>query len=161
MGTPIWQIEGVALDSTSESVTNSLGDLVQSLYNANYTQGRVYPTLAAGATIVSANADWTLGALATIIPASTVAVPFHISSVVVETCNQNAIFELAIYQGAGDTLVSTIRFAVTGGFFGNTVYLIPSVKLAANVRIRAALASSDGAANQATITASLVYRLLS
>jgi hypothetical protein len=142
-------------------VANSLGDLVQSLYNANYTQGRVYPTLAAGATIVSANADWTLGALATIIPASTVAVPFHISSVVVETCNQNAIFELAIYQGAGDTLVSTIRFAVTGGFFGNTVYLIPSVKLAANVRIRAALASSDGAANQATITASLVYRLLS
>jgi hypothetical protein len=161
MGTPIWQIEGVALDSTSESVANSLGDLVQSLYNANYTQGRVYPTLAAGATIVSANADWTLGALATIIPASTVAVPFHISSVVIETCNQNAIFELAIYQGAGDTLVSTIRFAVTGGFFGNTVYLIPSVKLAANVRIRAALASSDGAANQATITASLVYRLLS
>jgi hypothetical protein len=160
MGTPIWAIEGVALDSTSESVDNSLGDLVQSLYNANYTQGRVYPTLAAGATVISANADWTLGALATVIPASTIAVPFHISSVAIETCNQNAIFELALYEGAGDTLVSTVRFAVTGGFFGNSLYLIPSVKLDADVRIRAALASSDGAANQATITISLVYRLL-
>ena len=50
--TKIWPIEGIALDADSDSVNNSLGDLVQSLYNANYTEGRVYPTLAAGASIV-------------------------------------------------------------------------------------------------------------
>ena len=61
--TKIWPIEGIALDADSDSVNNSLGDLVQSLYNANYTEGRVYPTLAAGASIVSANTDWVLGAL--------------------------------------------------------------------------------------------------
>ena len=31
MGTPIWAIEGVALDSTGDLVTNSLGDVVRNL----------------------------------------------------------------------------------------------------------------------------------
>jgi len=161
MGTPIWDIEGVALDSTGESVDNSLGDLTQSLYNANYTEGRVYPTLAAGATVVSANANWTLGALATVVPASQITVAYHVSSVIIETCDRNAVFELALYHGAGSALVSTVRFAVTGGFFGNSVYLVPSIKIPANDRIQAALASSDGANFVATITISIVYRQLS
>ena len=159
--TKIWPIEGIALDADSDSVNNSLGDLVQSLYNANYTEGRVYPTLAAGASVVSANTDWVLGALATVVPASTITSDYHVSSVVIETCDQNAVFELVLYSGAGDSLFSTVRFAVSGGFFGNSVYLVPSVKIAADDRVRAALASSDGTANIATITMSLVYRLLS
>ena len=159
-GTPIFPIEGIALNSTGESVADSLGSLTQSLYNANYTQGRVYPTLAAGATINSGAADWVLGAFATVVPANPIAAAYHVSSVVIETCNMNAVFELVLYHGDADTLISTIRFAVTGGFWGNAVYLVPSVKIAANERIRAKLASSDGTANPATITASLVYRLL-
>jgi len=31
MGTPIWAIEGVALDSTGDSVTDSLGDKISLL----------------------------------------------------------------------------------------------------------------------------------
>ena len=134
---------------------------VNSLYQANYTQARVYPTLAAGATVISANADWVLGAFATLIPAATVTSAYHISSIAVETCNVvTAVFELAIYYGDTDTLMSTVRFSIAGGFWGNSVYLVPSVTIQANARVRIKLASSDGLANPATLTVSAIYRLL-
>jgi hypothetical protein len=79
----------------------------------------VYPTLAAGATVVSANADWTYGAYATVVPASTILSDYH--------------------------------------FFGNAVYVIGSAHIAANARVRARLASSNGAAAVATSTISISY----
>lgn len=134
---------------------------VNSLYQANYTRARVYPTLEAGATVVSANANWTLGAFATLIPAATVTSAYHVSAIAIETCDVvTAVFELAIYYSDTDTLMSTVRFSIAGGFWGNSVYLVPSVKIPANARIRMKLASSDGLANPATLTVSAIYRLL-
>ena len=133
---------------------------VRDLYNANYTQGRVYPTLAAGVTVASANADWTLGTITEVIPANTINSAYHVSLVSIESCDENAVFELALYYGAANTLMSTVRFAVNGGFFGNQLYLVPSVKIPTKAKLSAALASSNGTAAVGTITISVVYRLL-
>jgi hypothetical protein len=133
---------------------------VRDLYNANYTEGRVYPTLAAGTTVASANVDWVLGTVTELIPANTVTTAYHVSLVSVESCDENAVFELALYYGAANTLMSTVRFAVNGGFFGNQLYLVPSVKVPANSKLSGALASSNGTAAVGTITMSVVYREL-
>ena len=134
---------------------------VRDLHNANYNRGRVYPTLAAGVSVASANADWTLGTVTEVVPANTITTAYHVSLVSIEACDENAVYELAVYYGASDTLMCTIRFAVSGGFFGNQLYLLPSVKIPANSRLRMALASSNGAGAVGTIAVSVVYRLLS
>jgi hypothetical protein len=160
MVTPIWPIEGVALDSTSDMVAGSLAAYVTHLYDANYTEGRCYPTLAAGATVESAAVNWTLApAFWPVVPINTIASAYHVSAVVVETCDKNGAFELAIYYSAANTLMSTIRFSYIGGFWGNAVYLVPSVLIPANAQIDAKLAYSLGGGGKATITMSIIYRL--
>ena len=159
--TPLWPLEGKILNSAGDMVTGSLADYITHLYNANYTEGRCYPTLAAGATVTSAAVNWTLSAaFAPIVPINTILVPYHVSAVVIETCDKNGTFELAIYRGATNILMSTIRFSYLGGFFGNSVYLIPSVLIPANSQIDAKLAYSLGGGGAATITMSLIYRVL-
>lgn len=133
---------------------------IQALYDANYSEGQVYPTLAAGATIVSATANWVFGTIATVVPENAIPTRYHVSAISIESCSDDGVFELLLYYGAADVPQARIRFAVEGGFFGNQVYLLPSVLLAANTRIRARLASSDGALNPATITMSVIYRII-
>jgi len=162
MGTsPIYYFEEVALDSTGDAIEGSLSKRVVGLYNANYTQGRVYPTQADGVTVLSPNTDWGLGAFTEVVPPNTITSAYHISSFDIESCDQDGTLELAIYYGAGDTLMTTRRFSINGGFFGNMTYLTPSVKIPANSQIRVKLSYSDGAAvGVATITMSILYRIL-
>jgi hypothetical protein len=150
-------IRDVIGNKTDTVAGDSIYAMQLDVYENINQQVYVYPTLAAGATVVSANADWTYGAYAEVVPASTITSDFHIRSVQIETCDENAIFQLELYSGAGDTLVSAIRFAVAGGFFGNSVYVIGSAHIAANARIRARLASSNGTAAIATATISISY----
>ncbi|MGD8499536.1 MAG: hypothetical protein PVJ86_02750 [Phycisphaerales bacterium] len=122
-------------------------------------ESQVYPTLTAGATVVSAAADWTYGAYAVVVPINTITSRYHIVSMTVESCDQNAVFQLALYKGAADDLVATTRFAVSGGFWGNSVYVMGSEPVEANAQLRARVASSDGLANQATLTISVAYHV--
>ncbi|MBU2685677.1 MAG: hypothetical protein KKF27_20740 [Gammaproteobacteria bacterium] len=154
--TAIWPIEGRAINVAGDMVAGSLADKVVKLGAYFSEESKVYPTMTAGATVVSANADWTLGALATIIPASTITVPFYLHAVVLESCSKNAVFELVMYQSGGDTEFARIRFAVSGGFFGN-YYVLSGPLVPADARVRAALACSTGTAAAATITMSLIY----
>lgn len=151
MGFPV---EGKVLGTP---VTGSLADAVLHLRERQTNAATVYPSLTDGASVVSANSDWTMGAYATVIPASTIGTAFQLTAVNIESCDKNAVFELELYQGDGDTRITTVRFAVIGGFFGNCVYRFSSAEIAANARVRARLASSDGLANQATITISVRY----
>jgi len=130
--------------------------LSEAYYNLQ-NERLVYPTLAAGATVVSANTDWTYGVYATVVPASTITSAFHVLAVSIESCDQNATLQLELYKGAADDIIQAIRFNVTGGFFGNQVYVIGSKEVDANARVRARLASSNGTAAIATITMSIVY----
>jgi hypothetical protein len=136
---------------------NSIYSRLDELYDSNQSERKVYPTLAVGATVVSANADWTYGVYATVVPINTIANDFHILGLSIEGCNRNATFQLELYKGAADDLITAVRFNVTGGFFGNQVYIIGSEHVEANSQIRARLASSNGAAEIATITMSIVY----
>lgn len=130
---------------------------IDSIVDSVESERLVYPTLAAGATVVSSNANWTFGAYAIVVPADTITGDFHVLGVVIESCNRDATFQLELYKGDLNDVVTAIRFNVTGGFFGNQVYIIGSEHIDANSRIRARLASSNGFAQQATITMSIVY----
>ena len=159
-----------AVDSTSNltmvdvigsKVDTSAGDSVYGrLFNLwqyfNYER-KVYPTLAAGATVISANSVWGLGNYATIVPAGAIAARFHVHNISIETCSDDGVFQLELYQGASDILVTSIRFAQSGGFFGPSVFFVGSAFIPAGAQIRARLASSDGLANQCTITMSIGY----
>jgi hypothetical protein len=136
---------------------NSLYSRVDAIFDSIQREREVYPTLAAGATVISANGDWAYGAYATIVPAGTIVNDFHILGVSIESCDKNAVFQLELYKGAADDIVTAVRFAVEGGFFGNQVYIVGSEDIDANAQVRARLASSDGAMNQATITVSVIY----
>jgi hypothetical protein len=130
---------------------------VKEILDFHQNERLVYPSLAAGSTVVSANADWAYGAYATVIPVNTITNDFHIVAVSIESCNRDAVFQLELYKGAGDDIVTAVRFAVQGGFFGNQLYVLGSEEIEANSLVRARLASSNGLAQIATITISVVY----
>jgi hypothetical protein len=165
-GDPIVPAADSAVNLTTSHVVGQKGDthsgdsiyarLVE-LYNSNQSERKVYPSLAAGATVVSANTNWVFGSYATVVPASTISNDFHVLGLSIESCNRDAVFQLELYKGAGDDLITAVKFAVVGGFFGNQVYVVGSGHVNANDRIRARLASSNGTALIATITMSIVY----
>lgn len=150
-------IADVIGNKTDDHLGNSLFARLDELYDQFQAERYTYPTLALGATVISANTDWTFGSYATVVPASTIVNPFHITIVSIEACDQNAVYELQLYQGASDTIITSVRFAVEGGFFGNQLYAILSAEVPANAQIRARLASSNGTAAVATIVVSVVY----
>jgi len=158
MGTPIWSIEGVAVDSTGEMVDDSLGAMVKHIENHFTNPEKVYPTLANGADLVS-GADWVLGAFTTVVAGTTITEDFHIIDVAIEACDKNAVMEVVLYAGDPDVEIARFRFAVVGGFWGNSRYSVDTSLIAANSRIRAKVASSDGTANEATVRISIGYIL--
>lgn len=136
---------------------DSLYSLVSKIWPNVDAERLTYPTLATGVSIVSANADWTYGSYSEVIPADTIASAFHLLGLSVESCDQNAVFQVELYKGAADAIVTAVRFSVAGGFFGNQVYVVGSAQIDANSRVRARLASSNGTAAVATIDLSVVY----
>jgi len=150
-------INDVVGNKTDNNLGNSLYGRLDELYDQWQAERQVYPTLAAGATVVSANANWTYGAYAVVVPANAIATNFHIFNLSVEACNRDATFQLEFYKGAADDVVTAVRFNITGGFFGNQVYFLGSEEIDANAQVRARLASSNGAAQIATIQVSIVY----
>jgi len=137
--------------------SNSLYGRVQEVYDYLNNARLCYPSLAAGTAVVSANANWTYGAYATVVPAAAIATDFHIIAVSIEACNRDATYQLELYKGATDIVVQAVRFTIEGGYFGNQIYVLGSAEVEANSRVRARLASSNGLAEIATIAISIVY----
>jgi hypothetical protein len=154
MASPIWPIEGVALDSTGDLVADSLGDKVTDLLGAVNILVGVYPTAAVGATVTSGTGAWVESpAYWPVVPVSTITNPFHIHGICVETCTLAAgVFELSLYAGVGHTEVARCRFSVVGGFFGNVVDLVTGVRIAADSQIDAKLRCSVGTPDTLTIS---------
>lgn len=130
---------------------------LRELYDHITVESQVYPSLAAGVTVVSANTDWVYGAYATVVAASTITSGFHPVGLTIESCDRDAVFQLQLYKGATDVVIATIRFAVSGGFFGNQVYVLACAPCQADDQVRARLASSNGTAQIATQTISIAY----
>jgi hypothetical protein len=141
--------------TNSAANTNSLYGRLDELYDQFQERRKCYPNLAAGATIVSSASAWTYGSYAAIVPASTITNPYHVLALIIETCSiSDGVFQVGLYQGAGDTLITEMRFSIAGGFFGNQVYIVGSAECVANAQIRCRAACSAGAA---TLTVSVVY----
>lgn len=118
----------------------------------------VYPTLADGVTLTSHANDWALGTITQIVPATTIGSDFDIHELVVEDVNTaDKVYELVLYSGAGDVEVGRVRFAAgaTRGGVPNVFMQTPII--AADSRIRAALAIEDGGSKTAKV--SLRYHL--
>lgn len=92
-------------------------------------------------------------------PANAITEDFIVQTFTIESCNNDGVFELEFYYGASDIIFASYRFAVNGGFFGVPAPTprVSSPVIPANSRIRAKIASSDGLANQATLTISIGY----
>ena len=136
---------------------HSIYSNVDAILDSIASERQVYPTLAAGATVVSAGANWTYGVYATVVPATTIANDFHVLGISIESCDKNDVFQLELYKGGADDIVAAVRFAVAGGFFGNQVYIIGSEHIEAEAQIRARLACGAGGGGAGTITMSVVY----
>ena len=122
--------------------------------------GLVYPTEAAGIPVISANTNWGLGNLSTIVAAGAIVTDYRLHAVTIEAADHDAVYEQVIYQGAGDVEEARVRFAVVGGFFGNSYYVLTGPLVPGGARLRAAVASSDGLAHIATVTISVAYHLV-
>ena len=150
--TTIADVIGNKLD---DNLGNSLFSRVDELYDQFQLERKCYPSLAAGATVVSPAGLWAYGNYGVVVPVDTILVPCHILAVAIETCTiANGVFQIALYQGVTDTLISEIRFSITGGFYGNSVFVVGSKEVPARAQVRARLACSAGAA---TITIGVVY----
>lgn len=131
---------------------DSLYSLARAAANRFHAETLVYPTLAAGAAVVSPAALWTWGAYAVILPAGVVAVDYHLLAVQIETCDQNGVFEFEIYQGAADDLIAAFRLSVVGGFFGNVRYPLSSEPTEANSQLRVRVAGGNGLLTNMTMS---------
>jgi len=132
---------------------------VATIFDHIVTEGLVYPSLAAGAAVQTAALNWVLGNYAVVVPAATILSRFHIHSITIEstTWGDTAIYQVELYHGAADVLVSQVRFSIVSGFFGNAVYPIASTLIPGGDQVRARAASSDGLAHQATLGVSICY----
>ena len=152
--TPIWSIEGVALDSTGDMVAGSLADKITDLLGAINIYVGVYPTATVGATVTSGTGAWVESpAYWPVVPAGTITNPFHVHGISVETSTLAAgVFELSLYSGVGHAEIARCRFAIAGGFFGNIVDLVTGARIAANSQIDAKLRCSVGSPDTLTIS---------
>jgi hypothetical protein len=157
MATPIWDIEGVALESGGTAKAGSLASVILRMYNDKYLLGSVHPSLAAGVALPSANADWGLGAITEIVAANHIITDYIVHKVVIETMDKAGVFELVLYYGAADTEFARVRFAIID-VGGNATCEISGQLIPANSRIRAQLACSTGLAAVANSTISLAFR---
>jgi len=112
----------------------------------------IYPDLAAGVDVVSANADWTWGAYTELIPADTITSEITLEQVYIEAADRDAVYQLELSKGVDDEVIGESRFTVDQGFYGNAVNSILTSGIDPNTRVRARLASSDGAAFVATVS---------
>jgi len=115
--------------------------------------GKVYPSGAAGVQL-TAGVGWAQGGLEEIVPVSTITSIFDIHHVIIEAADTNAVYEIVLYYGAGDTECCRIRFSKQNNneLQGSIPAMTPLIP--ANSRIRASCASST---NGAKPTISLFY----
>ena len=104
---------------------------------------QVYPTLAAGIQVEATTGvgAWTLGALVEIVPVDTITLGFDIHHVCIEALSANSVYELVLYSGAGDTEIGRVRVVKNANLDGTMNIPIQTSIVAANSRIRAAIAT--------------------
>jgi hypothetical protein len=119
-------------------------------------QHKVYPTLAAGKTIVGSTA-WVLGAFVEVIPVNTITSIFTITHVNIGVVSATDTYELVLYSGlAGNEIeIARTRLWRSNNATNGAVVPIQTKPIAANSRISAKVAS---ATNNRNLVISLAYK---
>lgn len=164
---------GLAAPAIDSTANNSVADVVgnksdthngDSLYakaetveDHIHSVSKVYPTLADGVTLTCVNdaSTWTLGSLVEVIPASTIASDFDVHHLMVESISANNVYEIVLYAGASDTEIGRVRCVKNAVQSGTLNLPMQTPIIAANSRIRAAVASATN--DGETIAISLKY----
>ncbi len=122
-----------------------------------HKESNAYPTLADGVTVTAetAGTTWTLGAFVQIVPASTITSDFDIHYVSIEDLSANTVYELHLFQGAGDDFIGCVRFTKNANQDGTMNVPFQTPIIPANSRIRAKVATTDD--NGETIDISIFY----
>ena len=101
----------------------------------------VYPTLADGITLQTAEGDWELGLLTEVVPADTIDKDFSITAIVIESCNRpNKTHEIVLYAGENQIEISRRRFVVDSSSSGVVPVEIDTRFLLADTLVTARLA---------------------
>ncbi len=160
-GTQVPDVDSTANDTVRDVVgnrddghsTSTLRGESHSAEDHFHSPSKVYPTLADGVTVTAQAADWGVaGALAEIIPASTITSDFDIHFINIEDVSAARVYELILYQGASDVEVGRIRFAKTAGLDPVLDRRVQTGIIPANARIRARLTSGGVVADTVDIT---------
>ena len=150
-------IQEVVGNKTDTHVGNSLYAYGKAVYEHVNASSKVYPTLAAGVTVV-AGAAWVLGDFIEIVPASTITTNFMIHNIGVEALSANDTYELVLYKGAesSEIEVGRVRFAKNSNFDAIVNQPFQTAIILANERISAKIASAGGTS---TATISIFYHV--
>jgi len=131
-------------NKTDTSAGNSLYAHSEVLLDHVHSASEVFPTLANGIA-VTGGASWVLGVFsADLIGAGVVTDPFDIHHISVENLDTNAVYELVIYYGAGDTEAGRVRFTKNAVQDGTVNAPFQCVIIPGGSRVRAKIADSAG-----------------
>jgi len=131
----------------------SIRAMVHKIDEHHHKEQKIFPTLADGVTLTTHANDWVLGTVTQIVPASTIGSDFDIHEVIIEDVNTvDKSYELVLYAGAGDTEIGRVRFSAATNKGGVSNATIQTPLVAADARIRAALAIQDGGAKTAVVS---------
>jgi hypothetical protein len=151
-----YDVIGNKLDThQGDSISADVHRVDEHLHSAS----KVYPTLADGVTLTAVNGagTWTLGSLVEVVPASTITNDFDIHFISIEDISANGVYEIVLYAGASDVEVARVRVTRTAIQDSTLNVPVQTTLIAANSRIRAAVASA--ADNGETIDISIFYHL--
>lgn len=137
-------------DSHSASTMNAR---IKTLTEHIHGESKCYPTLGAGIALATHADPWTLGTITEIVPASTITSDYDIHFLSIESLDDNGVYELHLFHGAGDTAAGCVRFTKNANQDATTNIPLVTVLVPANDRLRAQLASSVGNSN-ATVAVS-------
>lgn len=118
---------------------NSIMSVLHTLEEHVHKPSKVYPTGAGGVTVTAAAGAWTLGAAATIIPASTVTSTYDVHYILLESASGDDTFELVLYDDGTEcgrirlTTVDVANARVFTAFPIQTSLLEPNSALTAKV----------------------------
>jgi len=122
---------------------------VQAVRTARY----VYPTLADGVTLQTADGDWELGGMTVVVPPDTIDKDFRIKAIVIEQCNRpNKTHEIVLYAGEKEVEISRRRFVVDSSSQGVVPVDIDTHQIPADTCIKARLAVQGSGEKIATIS---------
>lgn len=116
----------------------------------------VYPTGAAGKSIITAEAVWTLGNYYEVVPTAANLVAMSIGYILIESCSAAGTYELVLYQGT--TEFSRLRFSTTDPAYCYSNKQFVSADIPAATLIQAKIMSDTVTAD--TVVISISYKPL-